>query len=405
MRPQNKNRSVNKIRPLTNLLFTQFLSAFADNAIFFTILAYLAKHGEVNPELKMATVQAMFLLAYVLFAPIVGAIADKNPKSSILAIGNLIKGSGVVALLGGVSPVISYGIVGIGAVVYSPAKYGILTELTSNEDELLKANAKIESFTIVAILFGTVAGGIISDYSVPLGIMGCLMLYVLSLGMSFYIPKKAGNADISYISSAKDFFKDLKTLFSNTKTRFSLVGTSSFWMTSAVLRIAFLAWLAIYLGITSKGEQSAIVGVTAVGIILGAFLTPKLIKPNNFYQVYKYGFALALTLGLSYFVHNIIVIIGLLLIVGFLGGIFIVPQNSVLQEEGKTLIGSGKTIAIQNFCENSAMLMGLGLYKSAVSKGVPVNFAVVGMGMLLFGFILYLYKVRSLDLQVNCHHK
>ncbi|MDR3540366.1 MAG: lysophospholipid transporter LplT [Desulfosporosinus sp.] len=380
------------VKPLSNLLIAQFLSALADNAAFFAILVYLAKYSEPNPEIKMAAVQAAFLLAYVLLAPIVGTLADKNSKSNILAIGNIVKGLGIVALLAGVSPIISYGIIGIGAVVYSPAKYGILTELTTNGEELLKANAKIESLTIVAILIGTVAGGAISEFSVYLGISACLVFYVLSLIMSLYIPKKAGNTGISYITSIKSFFSDLKCLVKNPKLRFSLIGTSSFWMTSAVLRIAFLAWLAIYLGIKSQAEQSVIVGVTAIGIMIGAILTPKLINTDRFYNVYKYGFVLASVICLSYFINNLILTVGLLLTIGFLGGIFVVPLNTIIQENGKQLIGSGKTIAVQNFAENCFMLIGIGLYKFAVSNEVAVNLAVVGIGFILLVIVLYLFK-------------
>ena len=357
------------------------MSAFADNAIFFTILAYLAKHGEANPDLKMATVQAAFLVAFVLLAPIVGAIADKNPKSNILAIGNLIKALGIIALLLGISPIISYGIVGIGAVVYSPAKYGILTELTNTEEELLKANSKIESFTIVAILLGTIAGGAVSTVSVLLGILTCLAMYNASLIMSIYIPKQPGNNTISYTVSIKEFFSDIKQLAKNNTTRFSLVGTSSFWMTSTVLRLAFIVWLATYLGIKSPAEQSAIVGVTAIGIVIGALITPKLIKASKFYTVYKYGIALVLTICASYFIHNLIMTIVLL--------------NTVVQERGKCLIGSGKTIAIQNFCENSFMLLGIGLYKFAISNGVHINLAIVGIGAILSIFVLYLFREAS----------
>lgn len=379
--------------PLRSLYFTQFLSAFADNAIFFTILAIVAQQGIANPESHMTTVQAAFLIAYVILAPIVGALADKNAKKHILLIGNLIKGFGVVALFAGLNPALSYFIIGVGAVIYSPAKYGILPDLTKTEDELLKANAKMEGYTIFAILTGGIAGGFLGSYSTEFGLLVCGVLYLVSLLMTFLIPKVAGDSSINYVSSIKNFFKDFKILWTNPKLNFSLIGTGSFWFASSVLRLAFLIFIASILGITDTFQQSLIVGASAIGVVIGSLLTPRLIPTGKYKRTYYYGIALMFIILFSAFVPNLPLVLIVLFLIGFLEGVYVVPMNTILQDEGKKLIGAGKTIAIQNFVNNIFMLVGIGAFKVAIAQGIPIQFAIVGVGVVL-GFLLLLIRKK-----------
>jgi len=138
------------------LLIAQFLSAFADNAILFTVIALMMqspdKAGWYFPAL-----QSVFLIAYVALAPWVGWFADNYAKSRVLIIANLIKAVGAGLLFLNVEPLWVYCIVGIGAAIYSPAKYGILPELAGHEF-LVKANSWIEGSTILAIISGMVIG-------------------------------------------------------------------------------------------------------------------------------------------------------------------------------------------------------------------------------------------------------
>lgn len=387
-------------RSLPFVYVTQFLSAFADNVIFFTILAILTKKGIPHPEEYMANVQIAFLLAYVVFAPFVGPFADKHAKANVLLLGNLIKGLGVILLLFNFHPALCYAIVGIGAVVYSPAKYGILPELTHTEDQLLGANARIEGFTILAILGGTVVGGMLADLTAWVGMLVCILLYAASLLLTFWIPRIQGNRQLRYGNPIRDFFKDMRVLLADTSTRFALIGTGAFWMAAAVLRIAFLAWLPIHLGITAKGDQSMIVGLTAVGIVAGSLLTPKLIPVRKFYRSAVYGLLMVAAIWIAAYTGHVAFTIMMLLFIGFFGGVFIIPMNTVLQDIGKHLVGSGKTIAIQNFMENAMMIIGLVVYTLLAALNVPVHLSIVGMAVVLLLFVAYLFimipKVRSL---------
>jgi LPLT family lysophospholipid transporter-like MFS transporter len=375
---------------LNALYVTQFLSAFADNVIFFSILGIATRHGISRPDDYMANVQTAFLLAYVVLAPIVGALADKHAKSHILMLGNLIKAAGILLILAGIHPVLCYAVVGIGAVVYSPAKYGILTELTATDEQLLRANGMLESYTIVAILTGTLTGGVLADLSETAGTAACIALYAASLAMTFWIPRMKGRRNVEYGRSIREFFRETGLLFANRKTHFALVGNGAFWMTAAVLRIAFLAWLPVYLHIFGKTAQSAIFSCTAIGIVIGSLLTPKLVKVDKYYRSILYGFLMVVVICAAPFLQNVVLICIALLLVGFLGGVFVIPMNTVLQAEGERMIGSGKTIAIQNMVQNMLMIVGLFLFKLAGAAGMSLIASIVGLAALLLLFVLYI---------------
>jgi LPLT family lysophospholipid transporter-like MFS transporter len=378
------------ITPLNAVVLTQFLSSFADNLNFFLIVGMVKRHGVDNPDAYVAYIQVAFLLAYVILAPIVGAYADKTAKSRVLLIGNLVKGAGVTLLLFGTNPVICYLLVGIGAVVFSPAKYGILTELTNTESELLKANAKIEGTTILAILLGTVGGGLLAKNADLPAIVASMALYLISLLMTLIVPVRRGDPSIRYGAASLEFLRDVRKLFSSRRARFSLIGTSAFWLAATVLRIALIAWLPVNLGITDTDQQSMIIGITAVGVVVSAFLTPRLVPEGKLHRAFFYGLLMVTAVVTASFLYSLWLTVTLLFLIGIFGGIFLIPLNTMLQEEGKSLVGPGKTIAVQNLVENTLTVTGLILYMIAISLNVPINWAVVGVGLVLLSFILYL---------------
>jgi LPLT family lysophospholipid transporter-like MFS transporter len=384
-----------KSRALQALYFTQFLSAFSDNMSLLVIASLLSKNG-FSPE-SLALVTMAFFLPYILLAPVVGPFADKLPKSVVLVVGNLIKLLGIGSLIFiDHSHILllmqCYFTVGVGAVVYSPAKYGILPELTGTDQGLFKANANIEAYTILAILTGIGGGGaIVSVTSTVQSSLICAALYGLSLVMTFFIPRTPGDPSIRYTKEALQFYKSVSLLMRNPKTKFSLIGTGSFWMSSAVLRTAVLAWIPIALGFSPNDfNVSLILATTSIGIIIGAFLAPRLIQLRTFYKSIFYGFAMLALIFLFPWFHHTAITIVLLLSVGCMGGVFIVPMNTVLQEEGMKIVGAGKTIAVQNFVENILMLIGSGLYYFVVEKGASISMAIVVQGLIMLVFLVYL---------------
>jgi LPLT family lysophospholipid transporter-like MFS transporter len=303
-------------------------------------------------------------------------------------VGNALKALGVVGLLCGLNPAVGYAICGCGAAVYSPAKYALCTYFSRNEQELLRANSRIEGYTILAILSGSAIGGVLTSFSITAAVLACLVFYLISLGMTALIPPTAKSPQLRYGKDAALFLKDTAALFKNAKTRFTLVGTGSFWMASAVVRLIVVAWVPAHLGIASMDRISLIVALTAVGIVIGAFLTPRIIPAAKYANATRFGIVMATVLLLLPLVYNLPMAVILLLLVGAAGGIYLIPLNSALQEN--KIVGPGKTIAIQNFVENALMLGGVSAYTKLTETGVGTDSAMIGIAFVLLAFIGYL---------------
>lgn len=366
------------------LLLAQFLSAFADNAILFTVIA-IVMQAEHTPGWYIPALQSVFLVAYVVLGPWVGGIADKYPKSRVLIYANMIKAFGAGLLFLDVNPLIAYGIVGAGAAIYSPAKYGILPELVEHEF-LVKANGWIEGSTIFAILLGMVIGAKVADYSTHIALIGTIVLFILSALSALPLPAK-----IAYLKQKQDareyrlivFYQQMCQLFSSHHARFAVLGGSMFWAAAASLRIIFIAWAPLVLLSKNSSDIADNIQFLSVGIILGAGVVPRLLPLEHIRRVrfpaYLMGlFIIALSLTESIWPARFS-----LFVIGTMGGMFIVPINALLQEQGKQSIGSGSAVSLQNFFQNLAMLLAVGSYTyTAYLKVDPV------MAMCVLGFLV-----------------
>ena len=343
------------------VICAQFLSAFGDNALLFATLALMKQL--FYPEWSQPVLQMLFVGAYILFAPFVGQFADSFAKGRVMMVANGLKLVGAGCICFGVNPFIGYTLVGIGAAAYSPAKYGILGELTTG-DKLVKANGLMESSTIAAILLGSMAGGILADWHVVAALSVCAVVYAGAVVANLWIPKLPAarpGQSWRFRPMTHSFFSACTTLWRNGETRFSLVGTSLFWGAGVTLRFLLVLWVPVALGITSNAMPTYLNAMVAVGIVLGAGAAAKLVTLETVSRCMPAG-----------------ILIGVL---GAFGGFFIVPLNALLQERGKHTVGAGNAIAVQNLGENVAMLLMLGLYSLAVSIGIPVVGVGIGFGV------------------------
>lgn len=168
------------------ILAAQFLSALADNALLFAAIAMLAQLQA--PDWHTPLLQQFFVISYILLAPFVGPLADAIPKGRVMFISNSIKFVGCLAMLFGMPPLYAYGIVGIGAAAYSPAKYGILTEYLPHH-LLVKANGWMEGSTVLAIILGAIIGGLLATHDPYFAVEVITGLYLAAAGFNLYIPK------------------------------------------------------------------------------------------------------------------------------------------------------------------------------------------------------------------------
>ncbi|EDT6674003.1 lysophospholipid transporter LplT [Salmonella enterica] len=367
---------------MLSVIVAQFLSAFGDNALLFATLALLK--AQFYPDWSQPVLQMVFVGAYILFAPFVGQIADSFAKGRVMMVANGLKLAGAAGICLGVNPFVGYTLVGIGAAAYSPAKYGILGELTTG-DKLVKANGLMEASTIAAILLGSVAGGVLADWHVIAALVACALAYAGAVAANLFIPKLvAARPGQSWRLSAmtRSFFSACVVLWRNGETRFSLVGTGLFWGAGVTLRFLLVLWVPVALGITDNATPTYLNAMVAVGIVVGAGAAAKLVTLETVSRCMPAGILIGVVVAIFSLQHALLPAYALLLLIGMLGGFFVVPLNALLQERGKKSVGAGNVIAVQNLGENSAMLLMLGLYSLAVLVGVPAVAIGIGFGVL-----------------------
>lgn len=392
--PQKNQQDADQSRPLpglrsrgmTGLLSAQFLSALADNLLFVVAIALLKQAADGAALLPV--LQVMFVIAFVVLAPFVGAVADAFPKGRVMLYANLVKLVGAGVVLQGAHPLLGYALAGVGAAIYSPAKYGILPQLVRPET-LVKANGWLEGSTIVAILLGVVLGGWLSDHSLSLAGGVAALLYALAAVVNLLIPRLA----IVHPLVPQDaplllrrFFGDIRRLWRHPDVRFSVIGTSLFWGMGSSLRLLLFAWVPVALLLNDNQTPANLMGVLSIGIVVGATLAGLWISLERVNRALWGGVLLGPLILLLAPLHSLMGSALVLFGVGLAGGLFIVPLNALLQERGAETVGAGRILAVQNFFENLAMLAMSGLYLWAVEAGMhPVTMAFVFGGGILLG--------------------
>lgn len=375
----------------------QFLSAFGDNALLFATLAVLKQ--QFYPDWSQPVLQMVFVGAYILFAPFVGQIADSFAKGRVMMMANSLKLIGALVIAFGLNPFAGYTLVGVGAAAYSPAKYGILGELTTG-DRLVKANGLMESSTIAAILLGSVAGGVLADWSLLAALIVCALVYGAAVIANLFIPKLAParpGQSWRFRPMTQSFFSACRVLWRSGETRFSLVGTSLFWGAGVTLRFLLVLWVPVALGIADNATPTYLNAMVAVGIVIGAGAAAKLVTLETVARCMPAGILIGVGVAIFAFQHALLPSYGLLMLIGMLGGFFVVPLNALLQERGKHTVGAGNAIAVQNLGENTAMLLMLGLFSLAVKTGAPIVGVGIGFGVVFALAIssLWLWQIRQ----------
>ena len=397
-------------RGFFTIMSAQFFSSLADNALFVAAVQLLISNGA--PSWQSAALVPMFALFYVLLAPFVGAFADALPKGRVMLISNAIKIVGCLMMLFGAHPLMAYAIVGLGAAAYSPAKYGILTELLP-ASQLVKANGWIEGLTIASIILGVLLGGqlvgpVLSqlllaidlpfihtgiDTPAQAAIAALIAVYAVAAWFNLRIPLTGvpmrplrHDTSRSVLANAlallPDFWTCNRRLWSDKLGQISLSTTTLFWGAGGNLKFIVLAWAAVALGYNTT-QASALTGVVAIGTAAGAVWASMRMRLDIATRVIPLGIAMGVLLVLMVFINSIWVAVPFLIVLGGLGGYLVVPMNALLQHRGHNLMGAGRSIAVQNFNEQAAIL-GLGLlYSLSLKLGLSVFGAITVFGVVV----------------------
>ena len=389
------------------IMAAQFFSSLADNALLIAAIRLLQELQE--PEWMLPSLQQSFVVSYVILAPLVGAFADSMPKGRVMLITNAIKVVGCVLMLFSVHPLLAYAVVGFGAAAYSPAKYGILTELLP-PSQLVVANGWIEGTTVGSIILGVLLGGLLVSHKVSHMLLGfdlpgidtgintppeaaisvIAALYLVAAVINWFIPDtgvdhRTPNKNPIYL--IREFAHCVSLLWRDKLGQISLATTTLFWGAGATLKFIVLAWAAKALGY-DLSQASYLQGVVAVGIAIGAVLAARYVSLRNAVNVLPIGTAMGLVVITMIFVTQLPVAVLLMVTIGACAGFFVVPMNALLQHRGHVLMGAGHSIAVQNFNENIGILVMVGLYAVMIRQGVSVNRAVVLFGLCMSGAML-----------------
>jgi LPLT family lysophospholipid transporter-like MFS transporter len=348
------------------------------------------------PSWQIPLLQEFFIIAFIILSPFVGSFSDAWPKGLVLLVSNGVKFFGSLAMLLGLHPLLAYMLVGIGASLYSPAKYGILSELVSAE-KLVMANGLLEGTTVVAVLLGAVLGGKLVDTSITATLIIICLCYLFAAGANMLIPRipvRHNLKKISFTILVKDFWVAITLLFRNNDSCFSLIGTSIFWGTASTLRMLIVAWVPLALGITDLSMPANLNGAVAIGIAVGAVLASFFVSLKSVNRVLPAGILIGIIIIVFANVINLYIAILLMVIAGALGGFYLIPLNALLQERGNESVGSGHAVAIQSFVENCVIFAFVGLYTLMNKAGMPIIQSVTIFGGTIFLVIILLAMFR-----------
>jgi len=393
-------------RGFYTIMSAQFFSSLADNALFVAAVELLRTDG--SPEWQRAALVPMFALFYVVLAPFVGAFADALPKGKVMFVSNAIKVVGCLMMLFGSHPLIAYAVVGLGAAAYSPAKYGILTELLP-ASQLVKANGWIEGLTIASIILGVLLGGQLVgtnlsglllaidlpaidtgvDTAAEAAIAALILVYALAAWFNTRIPHTGVEMrpmPRNPLALLPDFWSCNSRLWRDKLGQISLSTTTLFWGAGGNLKFIVLAWAAVALEYNTT-QASALTGVVAIGTAVGAVVASLRMRLDMATRVIPLGIGMGLLLILMVFIKNIWIAIPFLILLGGLGGFLVVPMNALLQHRGHNLMGAGRSIAVQNFNEQ-ACILGLGaFYSLSLKLGLSVFGAIIAFGLAVAGMM------------------
>ena len=374
------------------LLMAQFLSAIADNALLFAAITLLAKLQA--PSWHEPLLREFFIIAYIVLAPFVGPFADALPKGRVMFISNGIKFFGCLLAFLGVPPLYAYAIVGIGAAAYSPAKYGILTEMLPSH-QLIKANAWMEGTTVTAIILGPVFGSTIAANDPYFGIAVIAGIYLVAAIFNHYIPKLPIDHKMpqrNFVFLMRDFWHAFTTLWRDPQGQVSLAVTTLFWGAGATLQFVILQWAKEILHMEQQAA-SILIAVLAVGIAIGSVGASLFVKLENAVKVLPAGILMGFLVISMAMVNSLEIATVVLFCIGVLAGYFLVPLNSLLQHRGHALLGAGHSIAVQNFNENIGILVLLGIYTLMKHQNLAINAILVIFGLFVSLAMAIIYKL------------
>jgi len=415
------------------IMAAQFFSSLADNALLIAAIAMLVQLN--GPPWLTPLLKFFFTISYVVLAFLVGAFADSMPKGRVMFATNAVKivGCGLILFneflrLGHMPAywlvLFAYAVVGLGAAAYSPAKYGILTELLPAE-KLVMANGWIEGLTVASIVLGNVLGGVLIgphvsslllSIDVPFistsidtppeaAVVVISLVYAIAALLTLGIPDtgaRYAHQERNPVRLLVDFSRCFVMLWRDKLGQISLAVTTLFWGAGACLQFSVIKWAERQLKLPL--EQGAMLsGISALGIAIGAILAARIVPLKKAVTVLPVGIAMGIAVicmvGLKWMPAVYIVLV----LIGAFAGFFVVPMNALLQHRGHVLMSAGHSIAVQNFNENVSILVMLAIYSMMIRMDLRIQSVVVIFGLFMAGSMYLVIRWNAANHRKDPH--
>jgi MFS family permease len=418
-------------RGFYTIMAAQFFSSLADNALLIASIALIFQLQ--SPAWMTPLLKFFFTISYVVLAAFVGAFADSMPKGKVMFITNTVKILGCALIffydwfhIEGVAPywfvLCSYAVVGLGAAAYSPAKYGILTELLPAE-QLVIANGWIEGLTVGSIILGTVMGGVLIgpqvssfllafdfpgldtgvDTPPEAAILVIAVFYAVAALFNLAIPDTGArypHQQRNPVTLVSDFAYCFRTLWTDKLGQISLAVTTLFWGAGATLQFIVLKWAEQHLHLPLS-QGAMLQGVSAAGIAVGAILAARLVPLKRALHVLPVGVLMGFVVCTLIAVSWMPMVYALLMLSGAMAGFFVVPMNALLQHRGHVLLSAGHSIAVQNFNENISILVMLALYAMMIRLDLNINTIIIMFGTFVSGTLYLVMRWNAANHRAN----
>jgi len=364
-----------------------FLNAFVDLGHKIVIQNTLFKIYEGDVQIILtAIVNALILLPFVLLFTPAGFLSDRYPKRRVMrlsawaAVGLTAAITGCYAL-GWFWPAFAMTfLLAVQSALYSPAKHGFIRELVGR-GPLAAANGIVQATVTTAILAGIFCFSVLfetflagatyrttGEVMVLIAPAGWFLVgfSLLELTLAYRLPASrrrpvAMDFDWWAYSSGRYLAENLGLAARDRVIRLSILGLAGFWGISQVMVAVFPAFAEETLGMSNTAAIQGAIACSGIGIILGSVLAGRVSRRHierGLVPIGALGIAVGLLLlpGLS----SIRAMALDFLVIGVMGGLFLVPLNALIQANAEGS-GLGRVLATNNFVQHLMMLTFLGL--------------------------------------------
>jgi hypothetical protein len=240
--------------------------------------------------------------------------------------------------------------------------------------------------------------GIDTSTEAALCVLG--LTYVLAAIFNLRIPDTGciyPHQERNPIKLIVDFSNCFTLLWKDKLGQISLAVTTLFWGAGATLQLIVLEWAQRSLGMRYD-QATSMVGMVAIGIAFGAVMSARFVTLRKSLSVIPLGILMGVIVMGMTMVYSTWLAYPLLVVIGAIGGFFVVPMNALLQHRGHVLMSAGHSIAVQNFNENLSILTMLAMYSLMIRLHLALNTIIVLFGLFIAGVMLcvmWLHKANQ----------